>query len=465
MDTTNMINPKKNTGLYALIALCAVLFVCMLVLCGVYLNLSINGIGSPLPEIPANDRHLLQGTDDHVRSVDRSMFSPTFVGVKLSDGSMLAASYDADTRQNIEAFLEEAYDVLFTGKAEPIVFADQAERNAYVDALKNSERYVYASYFSNVPSSAVLPCFHGGSFSEHGTPFFVKYIFLLPDGDGNLYGIVLDHDLNAVKLIPSTPYAYTAEEFYAYTNMRGYEPFEFTENIRPTALFTKSFDVNRVLIMPSVSFYELELSDENTKKLLTALDFNTNMVKSFRSGDNDTVSFIEDGKELYVSLPDSSLSYDADEDGIHMSAFLGYYPISGKHYSFSDTVLAVKYLLGSLGRVLVGGDAAPTLVGVTSTDDGYTFSLKYFYHGVLLTEDAADITVTTAGNTIRNIRIHAIFCDGGMLTRPTLPASLALSVIDMENASDRDVEYHALFEKSATSNTVGLTWIIRKAGK
>ena len=121
----------------------------------------------------------------------------------------------------------------------------------------------------------------------------------------------------------------------------------------------------------------------------------------------------------------------------------------------------MKYLLGALDRILVGGDAAPSLVGITRDADGSSiFRLKYFYNGVMLTENAADVTVAIQNDCIKKLSVVTLFCDGGSLTKPVLPQRLTLPLFDGTNG----YAYHAMFENDPDTNQVKLVWIAGKAG-
>lgn len=454
---------KKGAALYALLAFNAVLFLAMLVLCGVYLNMRINGVHPALPEIPANDKWILTGSGYDVQSGAKPLISPSFIGYKTADGAMTAATFDTSARENLMEVLADSLNALLAGTHQRVPFQSDAERRAYVAELCEAERFVYVSFFGELPADALLPSLRGGSFPKLSEKFFVKYMFLLPDENDSLYAVCLDADRNAVLLQPEQPLPYTGDKLRAYTGMRGYVDFAFEKPDPAAAMFTRSFDVNSVIIQPSSAFYTFEPEDDKTKKLLKTLDFNTNMVKYFRSGDNSTASFVDDGRELYVSIEEGTVTYSASESGIHLSAFLGYYPANGKTYTFEDAVLCVKYMLHSLDRILVGGDAAPALVGVTRSGEGaLLFSLKYFYNGVMLTDNAADITVEISGNRVTKLHIVMLFCDGGRLTKPVLPQKLALELLT-EKTADETYEYHALFESEPATNQVKLVWVAGKA--
>lgn len=113
---------------------------------------------------------------------------------------------------------------------------------------------------------------------------------------------------------------------------------------------------------------------------------------------------------MYISNDKYSIEYSAYDSGIHMSAFLGYYPESRKNYSLTDAVYCVRLLLNSFDQILVGGNAFPSIVGVYQNDTGsIIFEFKYLYNGVLLNDNDYDILIEIKDNYIINIKMDPIF--------------------------------------------------------
>lgn len=69
------VKPQRDALLGLLIAANAVLFFTMLVLCGIYLNLRINGSASTLPQIPASDRWILTGSGSDRKAMQKVCFA------------------------------------------------------------------------------------------------------------------------------------------------------------------------------------------------------------------------------------------------------------------------------------------------------------------------------------------------------------------------------------------------------
>lgn len=450
--------PKKDLLLGVLLAAAAVLFFAMLALCGVYLNMRTGNRTSTLPPVPASDRWILTGSGSNLQSGAKALLSPSFIGIKAADGTMTAATFDTASRKNLQKELEAVLDPLLSGEIRTDEITREADKRAFAADLCRAERYLFCSFFGELPAASLVPAIRAGDFPELEQNFFVRYLFLLPDEDENLYAVCLDDAYNAVFLYPRDQTPYTADQLSAYTGVRGYAAFSFVNGLPESAVYTESFDVDSVVVMPSSAFYTYDVNDEKTKALLKTLGLNIKTVKSIRSGNNAAIDFVDGACELYVSLSDGSFVFSSAEDGLMLSDFLGYYPTDGKNYTFADQILCVKYLLGTFDRILVGGDASPTLVGISLDDDGTAvFRLKYFYNGVMLTENAADIVVHIRNNRLVRLSAVTLFCDGGSLTKPVLPQTFVLPLF--ENAENRSCSYHAMFENDSETNQVRLVWV------
>lgn len=449
-------------SLYVYICLCALLFLAMLFLAGFYFNLRVNGTASALPSVPAKDRWILTGSAYDEKTGMQSILSPCFMGIKYADGTQMAATYDASARQTVWQLIDTSLEALLTGEIKRVELASNEERTAYAASLCAAERYAFYSFFGELPAASLLPALQNGNTARTSENFYVKYVFLLPNEENFLYAVMLDASLNAVCLYPRENEPYNAESLSYLKSMKGYADFTFTDGLPHSAVFTESFDVGSVVVMPSASFYDYRLGDEKTDVLLKTLGFNVNVTKCVSIGNGSAVNFVEDKRELYVDVRENTLDFST-EDGIHLSDFLGYYPENGRNYTFADRVLGVKYLLGSFNRLLVGGDALPSLVGVSGDASGKTvFYLKYFYNGVLLTDAAYDIAVEMENNSVVGVSAKNLFCDSGYMTKPVVPQALTLSLFD--GADEGDCAYYAMFANDPTTNQVRLVWTAVREG-
>lgn len=451
---------ERNIALYFTISIISVLFIGMLILCGLYLDLRINGISSSLPDIPEKDKWILTEKVNDTGNNEQNLLAPLFIGFKTRENGMMAAVPDYSPRKSLISRFDNCLPDLFSGKAERLYFVNEEQKTEYIKSITTKDSFFYAAYYGDIPSAAILPSITGdNSVLSHKENFYIRYMFILPDDSGKMYAVCLDKNLDAVVLKPEKNIEYSENNFFAYNGVSGFVKFEFVSDEYPEPLYAQSFDANSVMMVPSTSFYDFELHEDSTKQLLKVLGFNTNMVKTFRSGDNSTASFVDQGKELYVSIKNSTISYNGYESGIHMSDVLKYKP-QGEGYSFTDKVLCVKHLVGLIDRVIVGGDAFATLTGIRKDTMGIHFDLKYFYNGIMLNENTADITVTIDGEYIKEININALFCVGGAFKKPVIPQKLAMSILEEEQGIQN--RYNAAFSNTAEMPGYEIVWVSRK---
>ena len=450
----------KQWILYLFISLIVVFFTAMLVLCGMYLDLRLNGVTSSLPEIPENDKWILTNSASDSQSSSEKLVSPAFIGIKNEASGMCGAIYDKSARETLNKNVEPLMTALFNGYAKKVLFDDDDRKNSFVRDIVNSDTYIYISLYNDLPSSVILPGFYGsGSYMPLNESFDVKYIFVLPDGD-TVKGICFDSELNAVVLSPIEHVPFNNVNYSAYNELSGFASFEFVSETYPEPVFTESFEVSSVMLVPSFSFYKFDLDDIKTVQLLKTLDFNPNLVKSYAYNENSVISFVGEEKELYVSLSENTLYYNGFDKGIHLSEFLKYYP-RGDGYTLTDTVLCVKYLMNSIDRILVGGDALPTVVGVSYNGSEIVFKLKYFYNGIAVTEKTHDVSVSIAGEYIKSIEAGVLFCDSGNLSIPVIPQKLALNALESENEDDF-TGYGAMLKSNVITGMAEFVWVARK---
>lgn len=450
----------KLGKLYVLIAITAVLFVAMLVLCGMYLDLRLNGITSSLKGIPENDKWILTDGGYNSQKSSLQLVSPTFIGVKSSVSGMSAAVYDEGARKSLEKRIEPYMTSLFNGGVEKIEYTDAMSKSEYVANVMSADDYVYMCFYNQLPAETIMPGMFGkANNATLNESFFVKYMFILPY-ENSVRGICFDEALNAYRLTAGIDVTYDKSVFYAYNELSGFASFDFITEDYPEPVFTRSFEVNSVFMAPSFSFYKFNLQDNMTLELLKVLEFNTNLVKTYSYGNNNIVNFIDEECDLSVSVKNGRMVFNGN---IHMSEFLNYYP-QNERYVLADTVLCVKNLVSSFNKVLVGGDAVPCIIGVSYNGREAEFRLKYFYNGIIVTENDEDIVVKISDDHITKIEINALFCDSGSLTVPVIPQSLAAATLGDVSADDGFVGYNAMFGKNGSTGATEFMWIIRREG-
>lgn len=450
----------KKTGNIAniiLVVLTGALFVLMLVLCGKYIDLRVNGISSSHPKMPENDKWVLSNEEYDTRFNALSLVSFTFAGCRLEDGKMIAAAYDAASRKAVVDMLMKYLPSLLKEKPESVEFENKEKREEFIENLTKTGKYIYVSLYNELPSAAILLCITGNEKKENvNESVFVKNIFVLPDESEKVCALCFDNDGNCKKFISSEDMPYDDSEFMAYTDMRGFAEFEFVKSDKPETVFCKSFDVAPPTLSKTSDFYNYSVLDANTANLMRVFDFNPNMIKSIKSADK-AVSYVYDGKELYIDPKNTKITYYGYDSGIHLSKFLKYNP-SDKEYSFSDKVLCVKYLINSFDRHVVGADAPPSLVYVAEKDGIILFALKYMYEGIPLLDKKPDITVEIAGNYVNKIDINAVYCNKTEEKKAVLPQNKANLLLEEGNYTD----YGAMYVKESGTNLLKFIWTAGK---
>ncbi len=453
---------KKDIVKYLLIFVTFALFFAMLLLCGAYMNMRINGISSTLPEIPEEDKWVITGTGYNSNTNTLGLASPSFIGYKSLTDGMIAATYDKEARLALTEKYEKIMTELLTGKQIKENFSTSDESTQFINNIINGDAFLYVNYYNEIPSSAILADFTGAESTYTHNSFFLKYVFILPDEKGNIYGICINDKLEVYRLEPENEMLYDQNVQLAYNGVRGFVPFEFASFTYPEAVFTKSFETDSVMMIPSASFYEFEPDGDNTKKLLDTLGFNRNLVKSFRFANNAGISFVDDGRELHVDVINSKMNYDSSNRGIHLSEYLKYDP-KGENYGLGDILMCAKRFVNSLDRLLTGGEAYPALVGVYADGETVEVNFKYFYNGILITQEPYDLKIEFLNDSIVAMEINAVFCDSGRYTDPVIPQKLAVEAAGKEDASSAPIYYNALYVAGENADTE-IVWITRESG-
>lgn len=454
---------KKDTVKYLLIFITFVLFFAMLILCGMYINLRINGISSTLPEVPGDDKWVVTGTGYNSNASTLNLVSPTFIGYKNSSDGMVAAAFDNEARAELNDKYRKIITELLKGKQSKRKFANQNELIQFIDEIKKSDKFIYVNYYNEIPSSAILTDFSDlESIYKHDS-FLIKYVFILENDNRNIYGVCINENLEVYLLESEYELLYDQNIQLAYNGVRGFVPFEFASFTYPEAVFTKSFEADSVMMVPSASFYEFDPDGDNTKELLDNLGFNRNLVKSFRSADNTGISFVDDGRELYVDAINSKMSYDCHNRGIHLSEYLKYDP-KGENYGLGDILMCAKRFVNSLDRLLIGGEAYPALTGVYTDGEKVSVNFKYFYNGILITKEPYDLKIEFASDSVVGMEINAVFCDSGRYTDPVIPQKLAMTATDKNDMPENTPIYYNALYVTGTGADSEVAWISRESG-
>ena len=439
--------PERPSGSNLLcVGVTALLFAVMLLLCYLYIDLRLtDGHYRQLP--PAIRWQITGSVGDHAEAAE-SLVRPNIVGVKREDEPLRLSAFNNASYASYELSFAEAFGALAGAEAEVTRFASENDARQAADRVTGAKRYAVAVYADGLPSEALA----AGLFSEENAvlpPFEVRTAYLLPDENGLLAAVCFDADGDTLTIggtnVPYDrfyPAAYTVDKGGVNGGAAAGSPFVYTMN---------SVSAPRVILSPSASLVTDDPGDAVTVGLLGAFSLNPNIAKSFHSSYDDSVSFVENGRELYVSGTRGTVTLSAKENGVPLSAVLKYYP-SGDTYTFSDKLRAVRALLHQLDRRLVGGDSALVLSYIGRGNGELSLGLKYQYNGVLLTDRSADAVVTFSGDAVTAFELYAVNMtptDGAV---PVLPGGLFTDGSDV---------LCGMYEYDENDTAVGIVWAKR----
>ena len=421
--------PQKRESIVnvSLFVLTALLFCSMLFLCWKNIALLTGEQGRQDTALPASEKWQLVGGVSDGRTALISLIRPCMIGEKNADGLFFALP-DADSYEIYEEKLDGALSHVLGGKAVHIRFADDEERAAYCDRITASPSFLYGALYAPLPLEALPSGLRAeGEYTAEEASFAVRTVFVLPDNEGTAYAVCFDDTYQAIELYaPDAGIPYTRiDAEYGKNKTPSRVEGAFVSGT-PICRTTKSCTVGAVTKIPALAYVEGEMDDEITLSLLESFSFHPTIVKSFRTASEDAVSFVENGKELYVSFDDGMLTFRSDGGGIPLSSVLKYYP-GGSSYTFDDRMRAVRAFIRSLDTHLTGGDASLTLVGVTHRQNDTVFELKYLHGGVVVTSNDADMTVCVSADAITDVEMYPYEVHAIVRRLPLLPASSLLS--------------------------------------
>ena len=394
------------------ILVAALLFVAMLISCGLYIDIKMNGKTSSLPELSdADKKMLLRTVASESVTYDDDLIEPIFVGIK-SDYSMVAACPDDAARHAVENAVYSSLNLLFSGTSEALTFESSGEKNEYIKKIKTSNNYMLLGFYSDIPSYAILPCL-SNNYDIGGMKklFFVKYLFLLPDDYGSLYGVSVSEDLSVNKLYPAESVSFNKLLSGTYDVSDGYCYFEYDENYLVRPMLTSSFLSNKFKISNFASDFGKKKTSEWVEELFDLFSINSSLVKEYPSNNNTEINYIDDEREISIS-DDGIVEFRvADDDGIYLDEFLGYAPGTNSGYTFNDKIFAVK----SIVNKLMGGKKtfSYTIVGVDydNVTGEFTVYLKSLVEGVFISDKEYDAKFEIKKDSLTYALFYAVNCE------------------------------------------------------
>ncbi|MBE6682065.1 MAG: hypothetical protein E7600_07270 [Ruminococcaceae bacterium] len=396
------------------IVIAALLFITMLITCGMYINIKMNGKKSSLPAMSEKDKiSLLRTAASENITYSDDLIEPVFVGVKKGR-SMIAACPDTTSRRSIENMIYEPLKSLFSGSDKSMEFSSDDEKFLFIDTIKNSENYMLLSFYDDIASGVFLSCIGDGYYEKDGENlFFVKNLFILPDENNNLYGIAVSSANDIQMMYPAEDIDYGKLFAETYDISDGYSYFEFDDSKDIHPMLSSSFVSGKYKIS---AFPATEGTDKETpwiENLFDVFAVNTSFVKDFSSKNSKetVINYVEEDKEIAI-YQDGRVVINATSGGILLDEYLKYSPEGNTGYSLDDKVIAVKNLINRL-NLREDNLLMYSIVGMDYNNDTDDFALylKYFAEGIIVTENAYDACFRISNDSLISAEFYAISCE------------------------------------------------------
>ena len=392
-----------------MIVLAVVLFFVMLVFCGNYINIKMNGQTSSLPELSENDLNLLlrSAASESINNYD-DLIEPVFIGIKNAD-SKICATVNGEARKTFENLVYNQLIKLFSGTSENKTFDDNIQKYEYIESLKNSDRFVLISFFSDIPAACFLPCMSQSYQVQNSNMLFdVKHLFLLSDENRDLYGVAVSSDYDINIIYPDSPVVFNKTTVESYDIGEGYSHFEFDERFLLSPIMTSSSFVNDVEIKPSSMVYGKDVSSSFVARLFDVFNFNENLVKSFSSKNYTEMYYVDDLFELFIN-DNGTVEFKSNDLslGIGLDEFLGYSAANNGKYSFNDKIFAIKNLVNLLVEENALDDYCIVGVDYAEKNDVLSVYLKSFVNGGSVSQNVYDAVFKICGNNLVYAKYNA----------------------------------------------------------
>ena len=416
---------KINVGPIIETIVAVILFLSMLFACGKYIDIKINGKSSSLPEIPQKDMQILMQTVPSINVAEKNTLAePVSVGIKT--GKLKLMAYTREARQSLLDYARLMVVRCFSGESTEIEFESESALQKYLSGIFSDNDYMFFGFYSDLPSPVFLPCL-ARDYESKDTKmnFNVQNLFLLPDDDGNLYGIAVDSDKKVNILVPDEKHVFNPSDYDAYNDIAGFAEFDFEGANALLPVFSVSIEQNNHAVNLACDKYGIKTDADWIINTMDVFRLNKNFSKTFVSRDNSLIDFIDDTNELVFS-DDGSVKYNNNSDGLKLYDLLSY-SASGASYAFPDKVLAVKRLFNMIDYDVCGKDAN---LGITDVyydkyDGTLYFELKYFVSGIAVTDKQYDAFVSINGDDVTHVYFDALVCERLETTSMSLPQKYA----------------------------------------
>lgn len=442
------------------IALAVIFFCTMILSCGRYIDIKINGKSSVLQRLPENEKTLLlRASQSQQWESSNPFIKPTFAGICTKESGKVSA-FSLSARK---VLLEDANEVIvkcFSGSYETLVFKSKQHRLEYIESLKNAPEYMLFGFMNDIPASAFLP-----SFAKNYEPlvtagnFYVKYMFLVPDEKSGAYIVTVSEDLNVRILKSDEQVQFNINDYSAYNENTDFVPFSYAKSECIVPLIEKTVAVNDFCVDTAANVYGKSTDTQWVQKFLDVFNINKSLSKVYITKDNSVLDYIDDTNEMLFSS-DGTVTYDGSEKGIYLEHFLGYYPQQSS-FSVSDKILSVKQCVNMMEKSFDTGDAS---VGISKIyyepdTDKLFVDVKYFVGGIVVTDREYDGRFVINGDYLVNAEFFALSVTALETSTYLIPQKYALSLSGEQTSgiyaalSKKDENVHsAMWKYESTQN-------------
>ena len=427
---------SKNVISKLEIAIAALLFFVMLIFCGMYIDVKLNGKISNLPPLSENDTKMLlrsSVTDD--ASYTEDLLEPVFIGVK-NEGKMSAVLPSDLYRRSFEEMIYDNVAFLFEGTSKQIEFDSQEKLRAYIQQKKDGNRYILIGFYSDIPSDAVLPCILNNprTYSEEQS-FLFKYLFFLPDSDNNLFACAISENYTVTELYAGQAISFDKILNESYDVSEGFVRFGYSESSLLRPVYLDSFRPYSYRIDSLAKLLGKEHDSDWVENLFDVFSLNGNLVRSFSSGDHSEINHVDESRELVIN-DDGMVVFKALDAGVVLlDEYLGFISDSDNELSFSDKIYVLKKIINRTVDTTYGVSYSLSGINYDETENILKIYFKYMTDGIFLYDTPFDAVFEMRGNELVYAKLMAVKCTPDGASDVVLPQKYA-DVVGTSEAVD-----------------------------
>ncbi len=372
---------KKEIIGYVQTAVMVLLFVLMLVLCGLYIRFAETVDDGSLPDFPESEIMLLSKDAEASSASGQRLISPYFIGIS-SENFMYAQTFASEHSEEIWQSFTDVLEGSVSGSSERIVNRYDNDKSSYLENLYSSkESYFYVKLTRAMEYSVICSVLLDTYMPMPQNPDFkISDMFLLEGDAGEAYITAVSPDGEVLKIHSSKKIEFNNDLILSYNNTetRNFEFIKIQKNIENGQ--NGYFPVFRhPITAPTVGqidfLQEFNISEDGDDALdfMAIFGMNSDNVKSYRTADNDIV-YVEDTVRLSIS-DNGRIEYVPGEEGTHISRLSEGY--KADEYGFAHLAKTATEIAGKINEKLSGYAARLTLSDVVYRDGKCEFYFDY----------------------------------------------------------------------------------------